>query len=73
MASVILAENDTACAVNLLAASIAIVESTGYKIESELQDPYDRADKLSGIDFRSAWKEGLGLTVEDVVRLALKE
>ena len=78
MASVFLAEGDLTHAVNLLAASTMIAETKGLKIEPELQEPYDKAfiearKKLSKADFQSAWEAGQGLTVEDAVRLALKE
>ena len=77
MASTLLAEGDSIHAVNLLAASTAIAKSTGLKIEPELQEPYDKAfikakEKLSEVDFQSAWETGRGLTVEDAVRLALE-
>ena len=76
MSSVFLAEGNPVYAVNLLAASSATAGSTGLKIEPELQDPYDKAlvqarEKLSEVDFQTAWEAGQRLAVDDAVRLAL--
>jgi len=78
MACVFLAEGILAEAVSLLAATSTLAESTGLKIEPELQVPYDQAvmearEKLSGVDFQSAWAAGQGIMMEDAVSLAIKE
>jgi hypothetical protein len=63
-------------AVILLAASDQLAKSIGFKIEPELQEPYDKAlakcqEKLSEQDFETAWQAGKNMEFEQAVKFAL--
>lgn len=75
MASLFVLENKPSAAVTLLAAANTISQSIGFKIEPELQEPYDKAlaeaqQKLSEGDFQSAWGEGEKMDIEQAVKFA---
>jgi tetratricopeptide (TPR) repeat protein len=68
-------EGKAARSVTLLAAATAIASALGFKIEPELQEPYDRAlaqarQRLSEEEFEAAWKTGQDMNVERAVILA---
>jgi class 3 adenylate cyclase/tetratricopeptide (TPR) repeat protein len=68
-------EGKAARSVTLLAAATAIASVLGFKIEPELQEPYDRAlaqarQRLSEEAFEAAWKAGQDMNVERAVIFA---
>ena len=76
-ACVHLAENETPTAVKLLSASSALADSIGFKMETELKQPYDNAlssakGKMTEDEFSSAWEEGKKMTPDQAVELELK-
>lgn len=76
-ACVHLAEEKTQAAVKLLSISSAIADSIGFKMESELKQPYDNAlatakEKMTEDEFSSAWNEGQETTQEQAIEFELK-
>ena len=76
-ACVYLAQNETKTAVKLLSTSSALADSIGFKMETELKQPYQNAltsakDKLTADDFSSAWEIGQNMTAEQAVEIELK-
>ena len=68
-------QGKSAEAVALLAAVTALAKSIGFKIEPELQEPYDKTlvevqKILSQEDFQSAWAEGEQMDLKDAVKFA---
>ncbi len=75
-ACVYLAENEPLLAVKLLSVSSAIADTIGFKMETELKQPYDNAlssakEKLLDDEFSAAWEAGHKLTQDQAVELAL--
>lgn len=63
-------------AVVLLAVADKVAKSIGFKVEPELQEPYDRVlaevtQKLSEQDFRAAWETGQNMDMDQAVEFAL--
>ena len=78
VASIFLVEGEPTHAILLLAKANRIAESIGFKIEPELQEPYDTTlveakQKLSELDFQSAWNIGENMSTEDTVKFALQK
>ncbi|MFL7868068.1 MAG: tetratricopeptide repeat protein [Anaerolineales bacterium] len=76
-ACVLVAEDCPAQAVQLLSAATAYGQEVGFKIEPELQGPYDQAlssskEKLSGQAFQGAWEIGQKMDVKSAIQLALE-
>ena len=62
----------------ILAAASGIAGSINFKIEPELQEPFNRAlavtkAKLIDAEFQSAWDAGEGMTLEQAVETAMEE
>ena len=75
MANVLMVEVKPSHAVTLLSAITGIAQSIGFKIEPELQEPYDQAvaearQKLSEPSFETAWKAGESMDIERAVKFA---
>jgi tetratricopeptide (TPR) repeat protein len=75
IANVWLREGNPRRSVTLLAAVAAIAQSLGFKIEPELQEPYDQAlagarKELSEPSFEAAWKAGETMDLEKAVKFA---
>jgi hypothetical protein len=73
MANVLAMEAKPSQALTLLSAVSAIAGSLGFKIEPELQEPYDRViaearGQLSESAYESAWKSGENMNLELAVR-----
>ena len=78
MASLGMLEGKPAYSLTLLAASIQLARSIGFKIEPELQEPYDQVlaesrQRLSEEDFAIAWAAGETMDAEQAVRFAREE
>ncbi len=63
--------------VTLLAVADTLAASLGFKIEPELQEPYEKAlaecrEKLSEQEFQSAWQAGSNMKFEQAVQFALE-
>jgi len=76
-ACALLAEDCPAQAVQLLSAATAYGQEVGFKIEPELQRPYDNAlssskEKLSAKAFQEAWDIGQKMDVKSAIQLALE-
>ena len=76
-ACVLLAENDPTVAVKLLSAATAMADSIGFKMETELRQPYDNSlssakEKLTEAEFSTAWEEGQKMTPDQAVELTYK-
>lgn len=76
-ACVRLAENANQTAVKLLSTSTALADSIGFKMESELKQPYEDAlstakEKMTKEEFDSAWTGGQNMTQEQAIKLELK-
>jgi adenylate cyclase len=76
-ACVHLAENKTETAVKLLSTTSAIADSIGFKMEPELNQPYEDAlskakEKMTEDEFSSAWNEGQKTTQEQAIEFELK-
>lgn len=72
------AEAQVSRAVTLLSAVTTITSAMGFKIESELQEPFDQAlaqtrAKLSDSEFQSAWRIGEQLDFEGTVQFAAQD
>ena len=57
--------------------SSAIADSIGFKMESELKQPYDNAlvtakEKMTEDEFSFAWNEGQETTQEQAIEFELK-
>ena len=70
-------EGYAAQAVQLLSAVTVYGQEVGFKIEPELQSPYDNAlssskENLSAEAFQDAWEKGQKMGVEQAVQLALE-
>ena len=77
MACVFIAEDHPAQAAKMLSAVIAFAQEVGFKIETELQLPYDNAlasakGSLDEASFQNAWEEGQATSVEQAVQFALE-
>jgi tetratricopeptide (TPR) repeat protein len=75
MANVFLLEGEPSLCIRLLAAATRMAQSLGFKIEPELQEPYDRAlaearQRLSEQAFETAWQAGETMNAEQAVDLA---
>jgi predicted ATPase/class 3 adenylate cyclase len=75
MAGVVLAEGCPSRGAILLAAAKTIAESIGFKIEPELQEPYDKTfstirESLSESEFQDKWDEGKNMDVKRAVQVA---
>ncbi|OGO37871.1 MAG: hypothetical protein A2Z03_06945 [Chloroflexi bacterium RBG_16_56_8] len=73
-ACVFLAEGNLPRTVTLLGAVHAIAESIGFKIEPELQGPYDQTLQIakagmSEVEFHTHWEAGRKISLEDAVSL----
>ena len=71
------AEDHYSLAVKLLSAVSTFGQEVGFKIEPELQGPYDSAlssakEKLSESDFQAAWEAGQKMGVEQAVQFAME-
>ena len=78
VAKTLLLEGKPSSCVTLLAAATSIAQSLGFKIEPELQEPYDQAiaearQKLSQQAFESAWQVGDSMNAERAVNLATEQ
>jgi len=76
-ACVQLAEEKLSDAAKLLSASSTIATSIGFKMESELAQPYEKAlasvkEKMSAADFLSAQNDGMKMTIAEAVQFALE-
>ena len=76
-ACVLLTENEQAAAVKLLSAATAVADSIGFKMETELKQPYDNSlssakERLTEEEFSSAWEEGQKMTSDQAVEITLK-
>lgn len=77
IACVFNAEDHSSQAVQLLSAVTAFGQDVGFKIEPELQRPYDSAlssskEKLSAEAFQEAWDIGQKMDVKSAIQLALE-
>jgi tetratricopeptide (TPR) repeat protein len=75
-ACIYLAESEPSRAVMLLRVASANAEAMGFKIETELQRPYDRAldtakKEMDEETFSAAWDKGQRMTMEEAVQLVL--
>ena len=71
------AENKLSPAVQLLSASSATAGAIGFRMESEIRQPYEKAlasakEKMTENEFSSAWDAGNKLTHDQAVEIALK-
>jgi len=76
-ACVRLAENEPVVSVKLLSAASAMADSIGFKMETELKQPYDSSlssakEKLTEEEFSSAWEEGQKMTPDQAVEITFK-
>jgi adenylate cyclase len=77
MANVLLVEGGVSRSATVLSAATTIARSIGFKIEPELQEPYDKIlttvkGRLSEEDFSSVWNDGLKITIDQAIEIALK-
>lgn len=77
IACVFIDENNYPDATRLLSAVNSYAEDIGFKIETELQSPYDNAlacarQCLDEATFQFAWEEGQSMTVEEATDIAMK-
>ena len=75
MADLFMQEGNPIRAVTLLAASAGIAQSIGFKIEPELQEPYNQVHSagqrnLSESEFQAAWQAGESMDIEQAVKFA---
>jgi len=75
IACVLIAEDHPTGAAKLLSAVAAHIQKFGFKLETELQQPYDDAlatakESLDEAAFQAAWEEGQNMSVEQTVRFA---
>jgi predicted ATPase/class 3 adenylate cyclase len=78
MASLFSMETKLTHGVVLLAATTRIAESIGFKIEPELQEPFDQVlaearRTLSEEDFQSAWNVGEKMDIEHAIKFATQD
>jgi class 3 adenylate cyclase/predicted ATPase len=77
MACVFVAEGLPAQAAKILGAATVYAQEIGFKLETELQRPYDNAlvsakESLDEAAFQTAWEEGQTMKMEQVVQFALE-
>jgi len=77
MACVFLAENLPAQTAKMLGAVTAFTQEVGFKLETELQLPYENAlasakESLGEAEFQTVWEEGKRMNVEHAVQFALE-
>jgi tetratricopeptide (TPR) repeat protein len=76
IACVLLSEDCPASTAKLLSAVTAYTQKIGFKLETELQQPYDQAlaatkERLDEASFQATWGEGQTMSVEQAVQFAL--
>jgi tetratricopeptide (TPR) repeat protein len=76
IACVLLSEDCPAGTAKLLGAVTAYTQKIGFKLETELQQPYDQAlaatkERLDEASFQATWGEGQTMSVEQAVQFAL--
>jgi len=77
LACVLINENNYPDATKLLSTVNSYAEDIGFKVETELQRPYDSAlasakRTLDEATFQCAWEEGQSMTVEEAIDIAMK-